>query len=137
MLFAFVAFGTTADVLMRNVGLGTITGILEYCEYALGAATFLGAPWVLKQNAHVRVDVLVHGLPLRAAAWLELAGDLAGLTVCWVLLYYAVFEGWRAWVENQRMIKMFIVPSWQIMAVVAFSLALLAVEFGRRAFRTR
>lgn len=137
LLFAFVAFGTTADVLMRNVGLGTITGILEYCEYALFAATFLGAPWVLKQGAHVAVDVFVHGLPPHIARWFELFADLVGVAVCCILLYYAVYEGWRAWVENQRIIKMFIVPSWQIIAVVVFSLALLAVEFARRAFRMR
>lgn len=118
---------------MRNVGLGGIPGIFEYCEYSLFAATFLGAPWVLKLNAHVRVDFLATSLPPRAARALDIAGDLIGLTVCWVLLYYALHEGWRAWVENQRMIKMFIVPSWQIIGVVAFSFALLALEFGRRA----
>jgi TRAP-type C4-dicarboxylate transport system permease small subunit len=132
-LFAFVALGTTADVVMRNVGLGTITGMLEYCEYALFAATFLGAPWVLKQGAHVRVDVLLGVLPVRAARRLELAANLIGIAVCCVLLYYAVSEARQAYIENQRIIKMFIVPSWQIIAVVAISLALLAVEFARRA----
>lgn len=122
---------------MRNAGLGTITGILEYCEYALFSATFLGAPWVLKQGAHVTVDVFVHGLPPPVARWFERFADLVGLAVCCVLLYYAVAEGWKAHIENQRIIKMFIVPSWLVIGVVACSLALLAVEFGRRALRKR
>lgn len=131
-LVAFVAFATTADIVMRNVGLGTIPAILEYSEYALFLATFLGAPWVLREDAHVRVDVLVQNSPAPVARWLEVAGNLVGVLVCVVLLYFAVSEAAGAWVAGHRIIKMFIVPSWLIIGVVAVAVMLLLVEFARR-----
>lgn len=132
MLIAAVALGMSVDVVQRNLGLGTLSWMLEACEYAIFSATFLGAPWVLRLGAHVRVDVLVSSLPPRAARALEIGGDAVGAATCSVLFYYAIVVVRGAIRDDARIIKMFIIPEWWVFAGIAFSAALLVIEFLRR-----
>jgi TRAP-type C4-dicarboxylate transport system permease small subunit len=135
LAIAAIALLVSLDVLMRNVGLGTLPWLLELVEYALYGATFLAAPWVLSLGAHVRVDIVVTSLPRRAAAALEVLVDLAGAAVALVLMRY----GLEATLEARRIgaliIKTLIVPEWWLLAVIPFASLLLAVEFVRRALR--
>lgn len=132
LLIAFAAFAITIDVVLRNAGAGALAWVLESVEYSLFALTFMGAPWVLHINQHVRVDVVVNTLPRRAAWYAELAADLLGLVVSAVLLFYAV----RVTVESARseslIIKEFIFPEWWLFSLIILSLVLLVIEFIRR-----
>ncbi len=128
----FVAIGISIDVAIRNTGFGVISWMLEGTEYALFVSTFLGAPWVLRLGAHVRVDVLVAGLAPRARLAMELFADAIGLAVSAVLFYYAVRVGATAYGDGARMIKELIFPEWYIFAVIAVAALLLCIEFVRR-----
>jgi TRAP-type C4-dicarboxylate transport system permease small subunit len=132
LLIAAVACGMSLDVIQRNSGLGTLSWMLEACEYGIFLATFLGAPWVLHLGAHVRVDVLVQTLPRPVARALEIGGDAMGAVTCCVLFYYAVVVARGSIRDEARIIKMFIIPEWWVFAVIAFSAAMLIVEFARR-----
>ena len=88
LIIALLAVLVSTDVLIRNLGIGNFPWLLEISEYALFVATFLAAPWVLRQGAHVRVDLLVTSLPKRIARPFELAVDLIGIAICLTLLYY-------------------------------------------------
>jgi TRAP-type C4-dicarboxylate transport system permease small subunit len=134
-LIAFLALGITVNVLSRKFGSGEITGALEIFEYSLFAATFLGAPWVLRHNAHVRVDVVVTALPKRLARWVEIGADVLGLAVCLILLFFAWRVTFGLWEEGAREIKEFIFPKWWLFAVIVVSFLLLSVEFGLRLLR--
>jgi len=136
-LIAFIALIISLDVIMRNVELGSIPWMLEVSEYAQFLATFLGAPWVLKHGAHVRVDVLVSGLPPRIGRALELLGDAIGLVSCLVILYYALSIVFTSAHDGAKIIKILIIPEWWVFAVVALSAFLLIVEFIRRLWRAR
>jgi TRAP-type C4-dicarboxylate transport system permease small subunit len=132
LLIGAIAFGITVDVLMRNTGLGSLPWVMEVNEYALYTVTALGAPWALHRGAHVRVDVLVQGLPRGAARWLDAATDLIGLVASGVLVYYAAQVAAAAIRDNARLIKVLIIPEWWVYAVLVAGGALLAIEFARR-----
>ncbi|MGI9464428.1 MAG: TRAP transporter small permease subunit, partial [Aestuariivirgaceae bacterium] len=53
---AALALLITTDVVIRNLGIGNFPWLLEVSEYVLFISTFLAAPWVLRENAHVSVD---------------------------------------------------------------------------------
>jgi TRAP-type C4-dicarboxylate transport system permease small subunit len=131
-LFGATALGITIDVLLRNSGLGSIAWMLEVNEYALFVATFLGAPWVLRHGAHVRVDVVVGSLPAATARAVDRTADIIGMTATAVLLWYAIDVARTSFREGARVIKMIIIPEWWIFAVVALSAILLIAEFTRR-----
>lgn len=132
LLIAAVALGMSLDVIQRNLGLGTVSWMLEASEYGIFLATFLGAPWVLRLGAHVRVDVLVQMLPRGVARALEIGGDAVGAATCGVLFYYAVAVARGSIRDEARIIKMFIIPEWWVFAIIAVAAALLVAEFLRR-----
>ena len=132
IVFAVTAVGTTYDVALRTWASGGVRGMVEWVEYGLFAATFLAAPWLLRQNGHVQVDFLVSSLPDKARRTLRRIADLIGLAVCALLLWYAVRVTWDAWASGSIVLKSMVFPEWWIFAVVAVSMLLLVLEFTRR-----
>jgi TRAP-type C4-dicarboxylate transport system permease small subunit len=132
LLIGGIALGITVDVLMRNLRLGSLSWVMEVNEYALYIVTSLGAPWALYRSAHVRVDLLLRGVPRAAGRWLEALTDLIGLFASGALLYYAVAVARASIRDNARVIKILIIPEWWVFAVVAVGAGLLVIEFVRR-----
>ncbi len=132
LLIGAVALGITVDVVLRNLNFGTFSWMLESCEYAIFVSTFLGAPWVLRLAAHVRVDVFVQSAPPRIAHVLGVFAELVGIATSGTIFYYAIAVARGSIRDEARIIKMFIIPEWWVFAVVAFSALMLTVEFARR-----
>ena len=114
----FIAGGISMDVIVRNAG-----------EYCLFLATFLGAPWVLHLGEHVRIDMFVTKLPRRLGRVVEIAMDVTGLAVSAAILYYSASVALVARADGALVIKELIFPEWWIFAVVAFSAAMMCLEF--------
>ena len=69
----------------------------EFVTYALVAATFLGAPYILLTRGHVNVDLLPMFLGDRqrmALAWLA---SILSFVFCLLFLYSAAHWWWEAW----------------------------------------
>lgn len=133
IVFGVIALATTWDVLGRNLtDQTTVKGLGDLVEYALFVATFLAAPWLLRQNGHVQVDFLVTALPVRLGNALRRIADAVGLAVCLVLLVYAVRVTWRSWASGNIILKTVVFPEWWLYAVIVVSMALLVLEFSRR-----
>ena len=111
-LVLFMTVAITADVVLRNLGLGGAGPADELSEYALYLVTLTTAPWLLRQGQHVRVDVAVTMLPARLAWHLEIVADLVGLAVSLVLIR----TGWIVAAESARAgsmtVKTLIFPEW-------------------------
>lgn len=132
---AFLAVLITIDVAIRNLGVGNFPWLLEVSEYVLFAATFLAAPWVLRENAHVRVDLLLTSLPPAASRLLAVFADLLGLAISAVLTWYAMRVMGDALQRGDLIFKELVVPEWPFFMIVAISGGLLMVEFGLRLTR--
>ncbi len=132
VLLGAMAVLVTLDVVMRNVGLGTIAWVNEVSEYSLPVATLLIAPWLLYRNEHVRLDVLLTSLPRGATRWLEKSCDVIGIAICAVFVWYSV----RLILDSSRIgsmvVKTLAIPEWWQYALVPVCFSLLAVEFARR-----
>ncbi len=137
LALAALALGITADVALRNLGIANMTWLLEVSEYILFLATFLAAPWVLRENAHVSVDLLLSGLspPLRRP--LEVAANLLGLGICATLTWYGLRVTRDGFERGDMIFKELVVPEWPFLAAVAIAGALLMVEFALRLARRR
>ncbi|MHA1536067.1 MAG: TRAP transporter small permease [Alphaproteobacteria bacterium] len=117
------------DLFLRSVGWGNMWWLYEGIEYVLYAGIFLGAPWVLKEGAHVRVDVLVATLPKRISARLEQALDLVGAAICASLTYYAVRSMIADYLEDSLPDKVLVIPDWILMLVFSVAFTMLTIEF--------
>lgn len=117
------------DLFLRSVGWGNMWWLYEGIEYALYAGIFLGAPWVLKEGAHVRVDVLVATLPKKISARLEQALDLFGAAICAALTYYAVRSMIDDYIEESLPDKVLAIPDWILMLIFSVAFTMLTIEF--------
>jgi TRAP-type C4-dicarboxylate transport system permease small subunit len=135
--FAVMAVSISVDVIVRNLGLGTIPWINEAAEYVQYAAVFCGVPWVLRLGAHVRVDMILRTAPPRLAGLLEALANLFGVAISAILLWFAVEVGRAAWRDGALVIKSFVFPEWWVFALLAVSAFLLLVEFVRRLWAAR
>jgi TRAP-type transport system small permease protein len=132
VLLGAVALLVTADVVARNIGLGSIPWIIEVSEYSLPLATFLVAPWLLQRGEHVRLDQLVAALPPAAGRALGRLADAGGLAVCAVFVIYGAKAVASSARQGSLVIKAVVFPEWWLYAPVPVCFALLAVEFARR-----
>lgn len=134
---AIVGMGAliTADVVMRSTGLGVVRGGVEAVEYLMFLTALFAAPWVLRHNAHIRIDFLFESAPRRVAAILEVAIGALGLAVVGILIFYAARIGLQSAAEGRKIFKTFIFPEWWIYAAAVLALAMLWIEFLRRAIR--
>lgn len=102
---AMVTIGASY-VIMRYVGRGfgiQVTGANFFRElqvFLFNMVFLLAAAFVLRQNAHVRVDLLYTTLSLRAKAWVDIIGATLFLTpFCLLGLYLThafVIRSWQA-----------------------------------------
>ena len=111
--------------------------LYEAVEYALYFGVFLGAPWVLRQGAHVRVDVLVSNLSRPAAERLDKTLNLFGVALCALLCAYDARSAVGEFADGILPDKDLRIPTGYMMVVFAASFLLLAVEFLMRLRRGR
>ncbi|MBT3703733.1 MAG: TRAP transporter small permease [Alphaproteobacteria bacterium] len=123
------------NLLIVKTGIGAIWWLNEGVEYALYVSVFLGAPWVLQQGAHVRVDVLVSVLPESAAAWMERILDMIGASLSVVLCIYGIRLAMSEYTDGTYPDKDLSIANWIMMTVFAVAFFLLAIEFLFRARR--
>ncbi|MCP1200349.1 TRAP transporter small permease subunit [Notoacmeibacter sp. MSK16QG-6] len=84
----------------------------EYTTYAIVAATFLGAPWVLIVRGHVNVDVLQIAAPPRVHMVMEALSGLAALIFVGLMAYAAWYHFEEALRKGWRSDTVWSVPLW-------------------------
>jgi len=117
------------NLLLVKMHWGNIWWLFEGVEYALYVGIFCATPWVLQQNAHVRVDVLIAALPKSIAIRLEQGVDMAGVGLCLLLGYYGLRAMISEFEDGTLPDKNLRIANWYMMAVFAGSFLLLATEF--------
>lgn len=123
------------DLLIRSLKWGNLWWLYEGVEYALYFGVFFGAPWVLQQGAHVRVDVLVTVLPEATGKKVDFVLDLAGAALCAYLFYLGIISTITDFIDEAIPDKLLIIPNWYMMAVFASTFFLLSIAFLLRAWR--
>lgn len=134
LALAALALGITADVALRNLGIANFAWLLEVSEYVLFISTFLAAPWVLRENAHVSVDLLLTGLNPTFRRGLDIIANVLGIGICATLTWYALRVTRDGLERGDMIFKELVLPEWPFLAVVAVTGALLVIEFTRRLF---
>jgi TRAP-type C4-dicarboxylate transport system permease small subunit len=124
-----------ADVVSRNVGGGGVAVSNELSEDILYLMTLLAAPWLLRQGQHIRVDIILRALPVRAAWLLEWVGDIVGLLCCLYFVWYGYLITRASYDAGSISIKTLVTPEWWTLAPLPLGFALLGIEFIFRMHR--
>ncbi|MDG2034393.1 MAG: TRAP transporter small permease subunit [Rhodospirillales bacterium] len=134
---ALMTFLIPLNLFMVKAQLGGIWWLFEGVEYVLYMGVFIGAPWVLQKNAHVKVDVLLVNLPKNAAVKLERFIDFLGLVICGLLCFYGMRATHIEWIDGTLPDKDLRIANWLVLSVFALSFAMLTIEFLLRMRRAK
>jgi C4-dicarboxylate transporter, DctQ subunit len=129
----FVMFSICYEVVVRNFHLQPPIWVTEVTEYLLLYITFLGAPWVLKEDGHVRVDIVVGRLRRKTQKAFDLATSLAGMGICGVLVWYGAKTAWELYERGIPVIKTLAIPKVLLVGIIPVGSLFLIAEFVRRA----
>jgi TRAP-type C4-dicarboxylate transport system permease small subunit len=122
----------TADIILRNLTRTGFAWANEVSEYALYVITLLTAPWLLRRGQHVRIDLVLTLVPVRAAWVMEAMGDVVGFAVCLVMMRYGFKMTLDSAVLGSITIKNLVFPEWWLLWPLPVCFALLAAEFSFR-----
>ncbi|MEL6223135.1 MAG: TRAP transporter small permease subunit [Cyanobacteria bacterium J06627_8] len=100
MMVAIGAYNAITRYLGRFIGVNLSSNLyIEVQWYLFSLIFLLGAAYVLKDNAHVRVDILYSRLSRKGKAWIDLFGSmLMLLPMCGLILvssWPAVLNSWQ------------------------------------------
>jgi TRAP-type C4-dicarboxylate transport system permease small subunit len=101
----------------------------EFVTFALIAATFLGAPYILLTHGHVNVDVLPLMVADKARRRLHLAGSVLGLLFCVLFLWASVPWWYETWATGQTTSTIWRARLWIAYIPVPIGLALLCAQY--------
>jgi TRAP-type mannitol/chloroaromatic compound transport system permease small subunit len=119
----------TGNAISRYAFNASSNAWLEVQWYMFAAMVFFGAPYTLKINGHVRVDVIYCALSERGRIWIDILGGIFFLLpFCAVLLYFT----WPWFLDSWRIGEMSSnaggLIRWPVKLVLPVGFALLALQ---------
>ncbi|GAA5232235.1 TRAP transporter small permease [Verticiella sediminum] len=122
------------DVIVRNLGLGSLDWVLEVSEYMLPVIICASAPWLMYRNQHIRLDVLNMVLPTRVLRRIDRYAASVGAVVSLIFAWYALLLLLDSRAAGSLVMKSLVFPEWWLFVPVPIGFGALAVECARRAF---
>jgi TRAP-type C4-dicarboxylate transport system permease small subunit len=123
------------SVIARFVFNAPQPAVIELSGYLLLYTTFLGVPWLLRNDGHVKVDLLISKLGPRARRVFDTVTSVFGLVVALVLLWRGVLVTIDFYARGMKVFNILATPQYILLAVIPVGSLLLAFEFGRRMYR--
>lgn len=142
-MMAWIA-GLMAVIMMLAIVYSVITrfffnkpqpAVIELSGYMLLYTAFLGAPWLLRQDGHVRVDLLVDALKPRARAVLLGVTSIIGTLVSLVVLVWGSMITVDMFRRGVTVTNILETPQWILMAVIPIGGFFLTIEFILKAIQ--
>jgi len=130
-IVAAIFLGVIADVVLRDFGYQSPAAIEPLCEYGLLYVTMLGSPWLLHNKGVIIVESFRFVLPVRAQRGLEIAVYLVCMAVSAVLAWYALYQAWFSWANDEGDQRAITIPFAYAYAPISLGFFLMAFEFLR------
>lgn len=134
ILVALVA-SVALEVVMRYFFNQPTRWVVEFSEYALLWVAFLAGAWVLREEAHVKVEMVVDLLPPRTREITHIIVSLVGMLTCALFCWVSTVFIVELYDSGEVLFRSIQVRKWAVMSVMAPGLLLLTLQFMRRAWR--
>jgi TRAP-type C4-dicarboxylate transport system permease small subunit len=134
VLLILVMLSVFLEVIMRYFLNRPLFWVTEVAEFSLLFITFTAATWILKNDGHVKLDIITMRLDVRKGTIVDIFSSLIGIFVCVVLTYFGARVTIHHFVErliDQGLLNMPIAMIIFIIPVVTF---LLSIQYVRRIY---
>ena len=128
------ALAVSVEVLLRNFLKITHAELFEITEYSLLWITFLAAAWLLKNNGHIRVDILVTRLNPRPRAIANLAVSVICTILFGIILWYSVRLTLHDYLTGYTIGSVMRPLKWPVEIIIVIGFLLLFIEMLRKTY---
>ena len=131
VILVFMTLSIGYAIFVRAVNLPGPVWIVQYNEYAMLFATFLGASWLLSKGRHVSVELVVSRFSPENREILRLIHSLMGIGLCATLCWYGALTTIENFQRNVMHVQAVDVPMAYILFVIPLGFFLLVLQFLR------
>ncbi len=129
-----VAAIVLADIILRTFFGRPVEGTIELTGYGLVYITFLGAAWLLRDEGHVIVDLVIHQVDPRTQRILHIIASMLGTIMCLILTWYSARATWYAFATGYRGVAELEMPLFPLLITIPIGIFLLSIQFMRRTY---
>ncbi len=123
------------QVVVRYVFRAPTIWQVEIAVYLLIAATFLGAPYGLKENAHINIDMIIINIPTDARRKLDILTSTIAMLFCFFLAYRGGVMWWEAYEGGWRSSSLLSVPLIYPYALIPVGMFLTGLQYTEKICR--
>lgn len=123
------------DVIMTYVLKEPLEWALEISEYALAFIAFIGAGWLMREEGHLRFDMILERLPKRARAVMEVFVSVICLLVSIVIVWTAMGITMDLLVKGTLTVSILQLPRWILIVSIPIGFTILALQLIRRSYQ--
>ena len=131
VLMIIVMLAISYSVVMRYFFNSPAPSIIEVSSYLLLYITFLGAPWLLRNDGHVKVELVVDRLGPRRRRAADLASSFLGLVVSLTLFAQGSITTFQQYERATTAMNILDIPKYMLLVIIPFGSIFLSYEFGR------
>jgi TRAP-type mannitol/chloroaromatic compound transport system permease small subunit len=126
LLAAVVSAGNAAS---RYLFSESSNGWLEIQWYMFAGMVLLGAPYTLKMNEHVRVDLVYGMVSERTQIWIDIVGGILFLLpICIILTYFTWPWFVESWLQNEQSSNAGGLIRWPVKLLLPLGFCMMAVQ---------
>lgn len=131
-ILALLTLTIITEIFMRTFWGNQITGTVEITGYVLVYITFLGAAWLLRDDGHVKMDLILSILKPEIQVILNIITSILGAIVCFIITWYGAKATWYSYQTNYMAVSELEVPIFIIIFIIPVGSFLLFIQFLRR-----
>jgi len=134
MLFLLMII-VIADVVMTHFFHAPLKWAFEVSEYVLAFIVFLGAGWLMREEGHLRFDMLLNRLSSKWRAAMEAFLSVVMFIVSVVVVWAGITICVSLYQRGARMESVLQWPRWILISSVPLGFSILALQLIRRSVR--
>jgi TRAP-type C4-dicarboxylate transport system permease small subunit len=104
---------------------------IEITEWILLYSAFLAAAWVLKEEGHVVIDILVVRLSRKNQHILKVLVCFLGILTCGFLAYHGFRAAYSLYNRDVIMMGMILMPKYILVVIIPVGISLTLIQFIR------
>ena len=123
------------EIVTRSISTITNPWLIDLSEITLLYSTFLAAAWVLGNDKHVSLDLILDALNPRTTKYLHFGLSILAAAACLTVCWFGILTVVDQFQNDIRETTIMAPYTFWITAVVPFGLFLLGLQFIRRGIR--
>ena len=134
VLILGLTFIVGADITLRYVFLRPLGWVKEVSEYILVALGFLVAAWILKDDGHVKMDLLLNKVSPKVQTVMNIMTSIMSVLVMLIVTWFTLrvmADFYRTKLVTPSVLEP---PKWILLIPILVGSLLLAIQFIRRTF---